>query len=293
MRSSGFEIRRDGAAAEIILNRPHEANSLVESFWVEFPDSIRELDRDGDVRAAIVRGEGRNFSSGIDVALLERFLGGDERLEIGRFRANLRLMVLRMHEAMSAMEQARFPTIAVVQGACIGGALDLVSACDLRVATADAYFCIQEIHMGLVADLGVLQRLSSLISPAMVRELAVTGRRLKADEAARLGLVSRVAPDIETALNVARELAAEISAKSPLAVWGIKEVLNEFDRRRIEDSLRYVAAWNSGMFMPEDVRESVAAARRKQPASYRDLLPIDTPAVPRRRTPVKRLTDVQ
>jgi enoyl-CoA hydratase len=141
--------------------------------------------------------------------------------------------------------------------------------------------------MGLVADLGVLQRLSALIPAAMTRELAMTGRRLKADEAARLGLVNRVAPNIETALGVARELAAEISAKSPLAVWGIKEILNDFDRRRIEDSLRYVAAWNSGMFMPEDVQESVAATRRKQPASYRDLLPIDAPAIPRRKTSAK------
>jgi enoyl-CoA hydratase len=284
MTSPGFEIRRDGAVAEIILNRPNEANSLVEDFWVEFPKTIRELDQDGNVRVAILRGEGRNFCSGIDVALLERFLAGDDGAEVGRFRANLRLMVLRMHEAMSAMEQARFPTIALSQGACIGAAMDLVTACDLRVATADAYFCIQEIHMGLVADLGVLQRLSALIPPAMVRELAMTGRRLKAEEAARIGLVNRMAPDIEAALGVARELAAEISAKSPLAVWGTKEILNDFDRRRIDDGLRYVAAWNSGMFMPEDVQESIAAARRKQPASYRDLLPVDAPAIPRIRS---------
>lgn len=293
MKNPGFEIRHDGAMAEIVLNRPDEANSLVENFWVEFPEKIRQLDHDGNVRVAILRGEGRNFCSGIDVELLERFLCGDEGTEIGRFRANLRLMVLRMHEAMYAMEQARFPTIAVVQGACLGGALDLASACDLRVATADAYFCIQEIHMGLVADLGVLQRLSALIPPAMARELAMTGRRLKADEAARLGLVNRVMPDIATALGLARELAAEISTKSPLAVWGIKEILNDFDRRRLEDGLRYVAAWNSGMFMPEDVRESMTAARLKQPASYRDLLPIDAPAIPRRRTPAEGLTDVQ
>ena len=281
MRSQGFEIRRDGAMAEIILNRPNEANSLVESFWVEFPEAIRELDKNGKVRVAILRGEGRNFCSGIDVALLERFLGGDEGAEIGRFRANLRLMLLRMHEAMSAMEQARFATIAVLQGACIGAALDLVSACDLRVATADAYFCIQEIHMGLVADLGVLQRLSTLIPAAIARELALTGRRLGADEATRLGFLNRVAPDIATALDVARELATEISTKSPLAIWGTKEILNDFDRRRVEDSLRYVAAWNSGMFMPEDVQASVAAARRKQPATYRDLMSIDLPAIPR------------
>ncbi len=230
---------------------------------------------------AILRGEGRNFCSGIDVALLERFLGGDEGAEVGRFRANLRLMLLRMHEAMSAMEQARFATIAVLQGACIGAALDLVSACDLRVATADAYFCIQEIHMGLVADLGVLQRLSTLIPAAIARELALTGRRLGADEATRLGFLNRVAPDIATALDVARELATDISTKSPLAIWGTKEILNDFDRRRVEDSLRYVAAWNSGMFMPEDVQASVAAARRKQRATYRDLMPIDLPAIPR------------
>jgi len=287
MRTPGFEIRRDGAIAEIILNRPNETNSLVENFWVEFPETIRELDQDGSVRVAILRGEGRNFCSEIDVALLERFLGGDKEREIGRFRASLRLTLLRMHEVMSAMEQARFPTIAVSHGACIGAALDLVSACDLRVAAADAYFCIQEIHMGLVADLGVLQRLSVLIPPAIARELAMTGRRLKADEAHRLGFVNRMAPDIETALGVGRELAAEIAAKSPLAIWGTKEILNDFDRRRLEDGLRYVAAWNSGMFMPEDVLASIAAAKRKQSASYRDLMPTDAPAIPRKKNPTK------
>lgn len=290
MRTQGFEVRRDGAMAEIILNRPNQANSLVESFWIEFPEAIRELDRDGKVRVAILRGEGRHFCSGIDVSLLERFVDGNEGAEIGRFRANLRLMLLRMHEAMSAMEQARFATIAVLQGACIGGALDLVSACDLRVATADAYFCIQEIDMGMVADLGVLQRLSALVPAAIARELAFTGRRFRADEAARLGFLNRVAPDIATALDVARELATEISTKSPLAICGTKEILNDFDRRRIEDGLRYIAAWNSGMFMPEDVQASVAAARRKQPATYRDLMPIDLPAIPRKH--MKGVTDV-
>lgn len=147
MSDRGFEIRRNGGLAEIVLDRPDDANSLIESFWIEFPDAIRELDQNGNVRVAILRGEGRHFCSGIDVALLERFLD-NKGAEIGRFRANLRLMVLRMHEAMSAIEQARFPIIAVLQGACIGGALDLASGCDLRVATADAYFCLQEIHMG-------------------------------------------------------------------------------------------------------------------------------------------------
>lgn len=292
MNGLGFAIRRDGELAEIILCRPEAANSLIEGFWVGFPEAIRELDQQGDVRAVVLRGEGANFSSGIDIALLERFLDGAKGIEIGRFRANLRLMLLRMHEAMSAMEQARFPVIAAIQGACIGGALDLVSACDLRIAASDAYFCIQEIQMGMVADLGVLQRLSSLMPQAQVRELAMTGRKMKAEEAYRLGFVNQVSNDAKAAVVAAKRLAAEIAAKSPLAIWGTKEILNDFDRRRIEDGLRYIAVWNTGMFMPEDVENSVMAAKQRTAATYRNLENIDLPAVPRRKTNAKDRTDV-
>lgn len=287
MSEPGFAVYREGPIAEIVLCRPQAANSLTEDFWIRFPEAIRELDQAGSVRAAIIRGEGANFSSGIDVELLERFLGGDDDVEPGRFRASLRLMLLRMHEVMSAMEQARFPIIAAIHGACIGGALDLVCACDLRLAATGAYFSIQEIQMGMVADLGVLQRLSALIPPGIVRELAMTGRRMPAEEAHRFGFANAMASDADGTVAAARALADDIASKSPLAIWGTKEILNDFDRRRIEDGLRYTAAWNTGMFMPEDVQRSVAAARKRAKASYRDLLDVDYPAVPRQRTTVK------
>ena len=235
---------------------------------------MRDLDRDGEIRALILGGDGNHFSSGIDVSLLSAFVAEPGDRELGRSRANLRLMLFKMHEVFDALVKARFPSIAAVQGACLGGALDLATACDIRLATSDAYFSIQEIQMGMVADLGSLQRLPRQLPQSVVRELAYTGRRLDADRAFKLGFVNDVLASQSDLLMAAETMSQEISARSPLAIWGTKENFNRAERREIDEGLSYIAAWNAGMFMPEDVNESLGAVAEKRKPRYRNLLPI-------------------
>jgi enoyl-CoA hydratase len=274
MATSSFRIERREAVAHFILCDSASRNALKWDFWMQFPKIVRDLDRDGEIRALILRGDGNHFSSGIDVSLLSSFVAGPGDQEFGRYRANLRLMLFKMHEVFEVLATARFPSIAAVQGACLGGALDLVTACDLRIATSDAYFSVQEIQMGMVADLGALQRLPRQLPQAVVRELAYTGRRLAADKALKLGFVSDVLPSQPDLLKAAETMADEICARSPLAVWGTKESFNRAERREIEEGLSYIAAWNAGMFMPEDVNESLGAITEKRKARYRNLMPI-------------------
>ena len=274
MTTSSFRMERRGAVAHFILCDSARRNALKRDFWMQFPRIVRDLDRDGDVRALILSGDGNHFSSGIDVSLLSSFVAGPGDQELGRYRANLRLMLFRMHEVFEVLARARFPSIAAVQGACLGGALDLVTACDIRIATSDAYFSIQEIQMGMVADLGALQRLPRQLPQAVVRELAYTGRRLNADRALKMGFVNDVLPSRLDLLKAAETMADEIGARSPLAVWGTKENFNRAERREIDEGLSYIATWNAGMFMPEDVNESLGAITEKRKARYRNLMPI-------------------
>ena len=274
MTTSSFRMERRGAVAHFILSDSASRNALKRDFWMQFPRIVRDLDRDGDVRALILSGDGNHFSSGIDVSLLSSFVAGPGDQELGRYRANLRLMLFRMHEVFEVLARARFPSIAAVQGACLGGALDLVTACDIRIATSDAYFSIQEIQMGMVADLGALQRLPRQLPQAVVRELAYTGRRLNADRALKMGFVNDVLPSRLDLLKAAETMADEIGARSPLAVWGTKENFNRAERREIDEGLSYIATWNAGMFMPEDVNESLGAITEKRKARYRNLMPI-------------------
>ena len=274
MATSSFRLERREAVAHFILCDSASRNALKWDFWMQFPKVVRDLDRNGEIRALILRGDGNHFSSGIDASLLSAFVAEPGDKEFGRYRANLRLMLFKMHEVFDALTKARFPVIAAVQGACLGGALDLATACDIRLATSDAYFSIQEIQMGMVADLGALQRLPRQLTQAVVRELAYTGRRLGADRALKLGFVNEVLPSQSDLLKAAETMADEICARSPLAVWGTKENFNRAERREIDDGLSFIAAWNAGMFMPEDVNESLGAVSEKRKARYRNLLPI-------------------
>ena len=274
MATSSFRLERREAVAHFILCDSASRNALKWDFWMQFPKIVRDLDRDGEIRALILRGDGNHFSSGIDVSLLSAFVAEPGDRELGRSRANLRLMLFKMHEVFDALAKARFPAIAAVQGACLGGALDLATACDIRLATSDAYFSIQEIQMGMVADLGSLQRLPRQLPQSVVRELAYTGRRLDADRAFKLGFVNDVLASQSDLLKAAETMSEEISARSPLAIWGTKENFNRAERREIDEGLSYIAAWNAGMFMPEDINESLGAVAEKRKPRYRNLLPI-------------------
>ncbi len=269
--STFFQIERDGAVAHLIMNRPEKANGMTPDFWADLPRLLGELEQDETVRCAVISGAGKHFSGGMD---LSAFNGIMEQMseEPGRAALALRETVLRLQDTFNAIERARFPVIAAIHGACIGGAIDLITACDMRIASAGAFFAIEEIHIGMAADVGTLQRLPKLIAPAIAAELAYTGRRFFADEARSIGLISEITEDQAKVADRALALAAEVAKKSPLAITGIKRNLTYARDHSVADGLDYIATWNAGMLRPEDLMKAIQAKMAKQEAEFADLL---------------------
>lgn len=258
--------------AEVTLNRPDVYNTMNRAFWQEMVDLFDDLDRRGDVRCVIVASTGRHFTAGLD---LNDFGGtlvaADE--EPTRIRERLRRTVKEMQETFNVVDRCRAPVLAAVQGGCIGGGIDLVSACDMRYCTEDAFFTVHEINIAITADVGTLQRLPHVVPQGIARELAYTGRRMPAAEAKEVGLVNRVFPDHAALLDGVRALAREIASKSPLAMAGTKEMLNYARDHTVADGLDYVAAWNAAMLGSTDLVEAMTAQAEKRAPEYQDLLP--------------------
>lgn len=275
MTTTCFEIERDGGVAHLRLNRPEAYNSMIREFWAELPAAVRDLDATGTVRALVISSTGKHFCAGMDLGV---FTGGSDAMgdgatEIGRLRARLRETVLHLQGTFNALEQARFPVIAAIQGGCIGGAVDMVSACDLRYASADAFFCVQEINLGMTADVGTLQRLPKIVPDGIARELAYRGHRMPAARAREVGLVNDVFETHEALVEGALAIAAEIAGKSPLAIWGTKEMVTYARDHSVADSLNHIATWQSGMFQPADMMETFVAKSEGRDPVFEDLLP--------------------
>jgi enoyl-CoA hydratase len=192
----------------------------------------------------------------------------------GRLREQFRRTVLTIQECFNVIEKARFPVLAAIQGGCIGGGVDMVTACDMRYCSADAFFQVAEINIGMTADVGTLQRLPHVMPSGLVRELAYTGRRLSAQRALAFGLVNEVFESHEALVDGVLAIAAEIAGHSPLAVAGTKEMLNYARDHSVSDSLNYIATWNAAMFIGNDMAEAFAAKAAKRPPVYEDLQPV-------------------
>ena len=269
--ASFFHVERDGPVAFVTMNRPDKANSMTPGFWTELPRIVDALGRDESVRCAVLAGEGRHFTGGMDLAAFAS-LAGLFRNEPGRAAYAMRDLILALQDAFTALERARFPVVAAIHGACLGGGIDMITACDIRIASADASFAVEEIHIGMAADVGTLQRLPKLIAPGIAAELAYSGRRFSADEAKAIGLVSAVHPDREAMMAAARQLAHSIAQKSPLAMAGIKRNLAYARDHSVADGLDYIATWNAGMLRPGELMAAVQAKMAKQQATFADLL---------------------
>jgi enoyl-CoA hydratase len=256
--------------ARVTLNRPAELNTMNAAFWTELITAFETIDADASVRAVIVASTGRHFTAGLDLKWAGTSLNPDGA-DHGRNREAFRRHVKQMQETFNVVDRCRVPVIAVVQGGCIGGGVDFVTACDMRIATADAFFTIQEINIAIVADVGTLQRIPYLLPQGLIRELAYTGRRFPADEARQWGFVNRVEPTHEAALEAATAMAREIAAKSPLAIAGVKQVLNAGRSQTIDEGLEYVALWNAAMLQGDDMKAAVSAQMAKTTAVFANL----------------------
>jgi enoyl-CoA hydratase/carnithine racemase len=270
-----FEVEVESKVAQVRLCRPDELNTMVPEFWRELPELIQRLSDDGGVRAVVLSSTGKHFSAGMDLSV---FTGGElgGSGEAGRHNANRHLMVRRLQDSFTALERARMPILAAIQGGCIGGAIDMVTACDMRYATEDAFFVVQETNIGMTADVGTLQRLPKIVPDGIVRELVYTGRRMPAARAAQVGLVNQVFPDQAAMLAGVTGIATEIAAQSPLAIWGSKEALLYARDHTVADSLGQIAFWQTGAFQPADMTEAFTAKAEKRAAVYDDL-----PAAPK------------
>jgi len=269
-----FTVEIRDQVAHVTLSRPGELNSMNRAFWSELPQIVRDIDDSASARAIVLASTGKHFTAGMDLSV---FTSGPDfsSKETGRVRANLMKKVLQLQQTFGCLDQARIPVLAAVQGGCIGGGVDMVSACDMRYATRDAFFCIQEINIGMTADVGTFPRLGYLMPQGMVRELAYTGRRFYAEEARGCGFVNAVFDTHEQLLDAVTGIAVDIAKRSPLAVWGSKEMLNYGRDHTVDDALRQIAVWQTGMFQPADMREAFTARSEKRDPVFDDLLPID------------------
>jgi len=267
-----FDVTVEEKVGHVRLNRPDALNTMIPQFWSELPQVIAELSDRGDVRAIVVSSTGKHFSAGMDLSVFTSS-GLSLEGEPGRRNTTFMLLVKRLQESFTALERARVPVLAAVQGGCIGGAVDMVCAADMRYASADAYFVIQETNIGMTADVGTLQRLPKLIPDGVAREMVYTGRRMSAQRALEVGLVNEVFDDHEALVAGALEIAAEIATKSPLTLWGAKEALVYARDHSVPDSLHQIALWQTGAFQPADMMESFAAKGEKRPPIYEDLPP--------------------
>jgi enoyl-CoA hydratase len=273
-----FDVETTGRVAHLRMIRPERSNSMIPSFWRELPEIVDRLSASGKVRALVLSSEGRHFCSGMDLAVFagNDTLGAEGGAGAHRSRRNeaFRSMALRLQDSFTALERARMPVLCAIQGACVGGGVDMVCAADLRYADETAYFSIAEINIGMTADVGTLQRMPKLVPEGIVRELAYTGRRWSAAEAQSAGFVNEVFADHDALVTGVLAVAAEIADKSPMAVWGTKQTLHYTRDHSVGDGLEYIANWNAAMFDTADMGEAFRAKTEGRAPEFPDLHPL-------------------
>jgi enoyl-CoA hydratase len=273
-----LSVEQDEWVATVWLDRPEARNAMGVDLWRDLPVAIDAVSRDQRVRAVVIAAKGPHFSVGLDLKAMGNLLaggGGGQEADGAASPSSMaarargaRSEVLRLQDSITAVARCPKPVIAAVHGYCIGGGVDLIAACDIRLASADAIFSVREAKMAIVADLGSLQRLPTIISAGHLAELAFTAKDISAERAKEIGLVNDVAADAEGVLKAAQALAAEIAANSPVAVQGTKAVLAANEGRTVAEGLDYVATWNAGMLASDDLVEAVTAFMEKRTPKF-------------------------
>lgn len=262
-----LSVERKEHVAEVTLLGPGKGNAMGPDFWRELPLVLRALDVDPDVRAIVLTGSGAHFSYGLDLPAMmggwAPMLGGEA---LAGPRTDFLKEVRQLQDAVNSIAETTKPVIAAISGWCIGGGIDVITAADIRLASADARFSVREVKVAIVADLGTLQRLGGIVGEGHARELAFTGKDIDAARAEKIGLVNDIYPDQESVLQAARAMAAEIADNPPLVVQGVKDVLSVNTRAQIEAGQRYVSTWNAAFLPSKDLNEAVQAfMERRRP----------------------------
>ncbi len=264
-----FELKIDNQIAHLVLNRPQELNTMHMTFWRELDGVLQDLHQHKEARVLVISSTGKHFSAGMSLDAFGSSVSMDDQTAEGR--AAIADLLWELQSTFTKLENLRIPVIAALQGGCIGGAVDMVTACCLRYASEDAFFCIQEINIGMVADVGTLQRLPKLMPMAVVKELAYTGRRMGAAQALQHGLVNQVLPDAASTLAAAMKAAAEMASKPPVAIWGTKQALHYARDHSTEDALKQMGWLQSGIWSNAHVQEAIQAFQSKRSGNFPEL----------------------
>ena len=267
-----FSLSSTDNVAHLVMSRPGELNTMNPTFWRELDEVLTQIHTQGTARALVISSTGKHFSAGMSLETFAGAISMDDQSPEGR--AAIFDLLTDMQGTFTKLENLRIPVICAIQGGCIGGAVDMVTAACIRYASADAFFCIQEINIGMVADVGTLQRLPKLIPFAVVKEMAYTGRRLPAARAMAYGLVNEVFDTHEATVAAALQCAKEIASKPPVAIWGTKQAVNYARDHSVEDSLRQMGWLQGAVWSNAHVREAIAAMKDKRAGDFTPLTPL-------------------
>lgn len=268
-----FSVEIDNKIAHIKLNRPQAMNAMNKAFWNELPQIVRTIDQQSLARVIVISAEGKHFSAGMDISVFSEQgavsnPGVDQYIAAEAFRSNIR----QIQSSFNALEEARIPVLVACQSGVIGGAIDMITAADIRWCSKDAFFCIMETNIAMTADVGTFPRLQRYIPEGWVKQMAYTGERLSADKAREIGLVNEVFDSAESMLEAVMAIAGQIARKSPLAVTGCKVMINYGRDHSTADTLDYIGVWNAGMIPPPHMKEAFTAQAEQREPEYPDLL---------------------
>lgn len=270
MNTKYFKVEIENKIAQVSFNRPGKSNALHIEAWIEMQTVFETLSKDDHVRVIILAGEGKHFCAGIDLELLMSISRLKDISCQGKRSEKVRGFILTLQQTVSSIEKCSKPVLAAIHNGCIGGGVDIATACDMRYCSEDAYFTIKEIDLGMVADLGTLQRLPKIIPPGMAAEMAYTGRKVFGPEAKNIGLVNHCYSSKETLMEGVVQIASTIASKSPLSIRGTKDILHYSREHSVDDSLNYMSTWNASMLLSEDLTEAFKATVEKRLPKFDD-----------------------
>lgn len=267
-----FDVSIENNIAHIVMSRPEKRNAMSPDFWRELPEIIRDIDDNSKARVIVLSSTGPIFSAGIDVSMLSSAeVAGKGDKNHPQHGAGFYNTVKRLQDSFSALEACRIPVLAAIQGGCIGGGVDLITACDMRYGTEDSFITIYEINVGMTADVGTFPRILNHMPEGIVRELAYTGRKMHAGECKARGLYNEVYDSVDTMMTAVMEMAADIASKPPLAIYGCKRIITYSRDHSTADALDNIAVWNMSMLIPSEMMEAMVSKGEKRAGNYKDL----------------------